>query len=256
MSRSQPITTAWTYQPTRKAYWNSRIVPRTKKEEVPIVPEPPIDSYHIDSQGYMVFGAYTPHTPEESKRLQDLYAAHDAESLEQQESLDRANQNTAKWMAFHAENPNWNEYKPWKTGQAMRAQARADAYAERTIQKELKQEEQMKALIKHRSIVKEKNLQVVSGSVSQVAATRQKAQEHIVAEKERVRLMMEEEVKQRKARNESYVKFSPGFQGYTKPQKLPSNRIIFNAPRKKRPEELLNDEDIEMFDLLNDLQRN
>lgn len=110
------------------------------------------------------------------------------------------------------------------------------------------------ALVKHRSVLKEMNLQRVAGTTKEVAETRKKTEAARLAQSERVRLEMEHEERLARLAEEDWqsrrIAFTP------KPRKQPSYQtVVFNAPRRKRPEELLSPEDVEMYDILNELQR-
>lgn len=206
-----------------------------------------------DKSGYMIFEGFDK-SEAELEAFRQMQAEFEYERVGQLIALQAANEKGETLMAFHSANPGWNQYKPWQTAQAQRAVARDEAYTARIIEKERKQDEQMKALIKHRSVIKQMNLQPVAGTMKEVAATREKTERLRAEALERARLVRDEEIRKVRLAEEEWQK--KHFSYTPKPRKQPSYQTVaFNAPRRKRPEELLSPEDVEMYDILNELQQ-
>lgn len=206
------------------------------------------------AKGYMVFEGFDLSESELAAHRAEQ-AVFESERIQQLQSIQAANERSELLMAFHSENPTWNEYKPWQTGQAQRAMAREEAYDRRIIEKERKQEEQTKALVKHRSVLKQLNLQPVAGTMKEVAETRRRTEvlraekverDRLLKEAEQIKIDMEEAEWQRRFHSK------PIWQ--SKQKKASYQTVTFSAPRKRtqfEPEV----EDQEMFDILNELQQ-
>lgn len=218
----------------------------------------PKDPYreHYERKGYMVFDDVadlrTPEQKERDARIQQEIA----EEMEvEQEAIQRANEQGEKMMAFLSENPDFYSTKYRNTGAVQRAAARDEIWIERKAEKERRQEEQMKALIKHRSVVKQMNLQHVSGSTEQFAETKRRSEAKIAEEKERVRLLKEAEELRKAELEADWIRRFHTPKPYVSKKKQPSYQtVVFNAPRKKGPFEFDDPQDQEMFDILNELQ--
>jgi len=218
----------------------------------------PRDPYReeYERRGYMVFDDVadlrTPEQKERDARIQQEIA--DEMEIEN-EAIQRANEQGEKMMSFLSENPDFYSTKYRNTGAVQRAAARDEIWIERKAEKERRQEEQMKALIKHRSVVKQMNLQNVAGTPTQVEETKRRTAAKIAEEKERVRLLKEAEELRKAELEADWQRRFHTPKPYVSKKKQPSYQtVVFNAPRKKGPFEFEDPEDQEMFDILNELQ--
>lgn len=232
--------------PTQKLRYDTFV--RTKDDFRPIPKDP------LESKGYMVFEGFDePMSEDAHAAYLDELDAFEEERQQQLEALEEANRQGISLMEFHSANPGWNEYKPWKTAGVQRAAAREEAYNQRQIEKERRQEEQMKALIKHRSVVKQMNLQQVAGTKSQVAATRQKAEDKKFAEQERVRIadqILIDEVAERD--RIQYEEYQERVRKANARKARRAKEVVLNVYPSGQA---LTQDDLEMVDILNELQR-
>jgi len=213
----------------------------------------------MTNRGYMVFSGFDEISPEAHKRILDLQDEFEAEREATLLAIQRANEHGEMMMKFGAENPdfNWGVKQSFMTGQIQRAAARQELFEARQAEKERKQEEQVQALIKHRSIVKQRNLQTMTGSVAQRQAQIQKERELLEKKKHLEQMKKEQEAERARMLDLQEVLA----QSERDAQEVAKRRRQREIRRQQQTfvvyptGQTLNQEDQEMFDILNELQQ-
>jgi len=214
----------------------------------------------LDQPGYMIFDSPVPE--EEVRRFRQVTAEIEEEERQRQIRFDIADQ--------HVEEYGFSRHPSRTVGYDDSRYVLKDWYntereeARRESQRK-KEKKATKALIKHRSVLKQMNLTRVSGSVSQVAAQRAKEQVMLEGIREQARLATEAT---ERAKAEEEAEFRRRFQTVkprtdfsddvvypVRPRRKTFQTVQFNAPAPKRVQIFVPDEDVEMFDILNDLQQ-